>query len=366
MGIELVADREYLARLDYLTDGDAVATLRAQETGGNYPTLAEQPLAPTDGQWRTAEVRFKRAAGVTRLAVQTDKSSETGMVHLGKLELTNPTAKAAGRPVLFQFDAGSVPEFKAGLLRNKAREAVPAELTSFSIGCFKEDATGELVRTTLDGAPALGIASRSGTPSAQVVWELNSDEFDPAREYALRVTYQSRGNVGGAVLVQNVSQNYAELATVPLTPAAGGWQTAEVKFKRPAGANVKLAFQSMQLGPADGMAYVRTVELVDPTAAKPLFRLDPADLTGFRHTFRNRAKLSGVDGKFPPGVGTYAWKPETEAEFANEPVDGKPALAPDQPAGAVVRPDDVQPGKPRVRHGADPHPRQGVRAAAGV
>ena len=234
---------------------------------------------------------------------------------------------AAGKPVLFRFDAGTVPEFRAGLLKNKAREAVPAELTSFSIGCFKEDATGELVRTTLDGAPALGIASRSGTPSAQLVWELNPDEFDPAREYALRVTYQSRGNVGGAVLVQNVSQNYAELAAVPLTPAGGGWQTTEVKFKRPAGANVKLAFQSTQQGPADGMAYIRTVELVDPTAAKPLFQLDPASVGSFRQRMQDRRTVDGAGASFPTGTGPYPWRNETLAEFVGGPAGGRPAVA---------------------------------------
>ncbi len=327
LGVKLVADREYTARLDYLTEGDAVAALRAQEAGGSHPTLAEQPLAPTGGQWRTAEVRFRKPAGTTRLVIQADKASEAGMVHLGRLEVVEPSAAAGGKPVLFRFDAASVPEFKTGLLKNRATEGVPADLAGAAfVGCFRADATGELVRTTLDGAPALGIAARSGTPSAQLVWGLESDDFDPDREYLLRVVYQSRGDVGGVVLVQNISQNYSGLATVPLAPGGAGWQTAEAKFKRPAGAVIKLAFQSLQQGAADGMAYVRTVELVDLTATKPLFRLDPAELTAFRQTVRNRAKLSGTDGQFPAGVGPFAWKPETEAEFAVEPVDGKPAL----------------------------------------
>ena len=308
----------------------AVFQVRFVQTAPTKEMAADvTDLPPTGGEWKTATFTLDpKAAAEGFVEFHNHELGAGHAIRLRGLSIGGGEPAVAGRPTLFRLDVASLPEFQIALTKSGATSKLPAEMPAGShTSAFRDGGTGELVRTTVDGAPALGIGSRAGgEASAQLVWPLPSEEFDPEREYALRVTHLAKGDVGGLVIVQNLSKSYAKLAEVRIDPAAAGWQTTEVTFRRPAGAEIKVAFQSLRQGADGDMAYVRAVEVFDPAGVKPLFRLDPADLAAFQHRVRNRARLSGTDASFPAGVGTFAWKPETEAEFANEPVDGRPAL----------------------------------------
>jgi hypothetical protein len=79
-------DREYVARLEYRTANDAHGELSIR--GANYAGFARVELAPTDGRWRTAEVRFRRpAAPELDAAIENKAVGEGNTLYVRKFEV---------------------------------------------------------------------------------------------------------------------------------------------------------------------------------------------------------------------------------------------------------------------------------------
>lgn len=173
-------------------------------------------------------------------------------------------AKWKDGATLYKLDVGAIPAFrvtKEGGKRTAGdEEKLPLGMRCY---CWKQAATGEFRRETLDGVPALGVTNFSDEMSAQFTWELEQDlklDLKPGKAYRVKVEYTTRNEAHGGFTVQTTE--FKNVGGVALPNTAGQWKTATASFVRPENIAVRLTIDNNSVGEGNTL-HIRSVELVE-------------------------------------------------------------------------------------------------------
>jgi tRNA A-37 threonylcarbamoyl transferase component Bud32 len=241
--------------------------------------------------------------------------------------------------VVYRFDAGIIPDcrFEIRGLNAGGKPAFPA---GYDAICWRPESTGEFVRTVIDGRPAVGVASRTGDPTAQFNIGLEDGvgvALLPDHEYRVRAEYMTRGGAGGALVVHDPKHDYKITVQCDFERTDGVWKSCEARFVRPADGLARLAVDARPATP-DGMLFVRLIEVID-TAPPPAYRATFAGVTPVRVEARNRSlHTDQIDGRLlPTGWGVNHYDMNADSEYLVADVGGVRAFGMKNKAGGVAQ-----------------------------
>ena len=84
----LVAKKNYRARVEYFTTNDAIGNMKVRIVGGDFPTVNGMDLTNTQGKWKTATFDFVPPAGIPiDLQIQNQIIGEGNRLTVRKIEI---------------------------------------------------------------------------------------------------------------------------------------------------------------------------------------------------------------------------------------------------------------------------------------
>ena len=257
---------------------------------------------------------------------------------------TTPIAIATPN-ALYRFDPASIPDgrFTTRGYQDVLSGSKPNLPGGINLICWNKESVGEFFTGDFSGSRAVGIAARTGPPSAQLSLEFEKGlglSLTPGREYAIAVDYQTCGTAAGNVSLQTLQ--YQNLGAQKLASSPGTWRTATLRHTRQPEQALRLTIDAQTGGAADDMLYIRAVTVHEvggsaaPSAAVVAYRLDLRGAAEFSHRVL-REPTAGRDsesktvsktgaGELPAGWKAMCWAAGADAEFAVRSVEGVPAL----------------------------------------
>ena len=319
-------------RLTYALDGTRPANAFVELRADPYPKYEVTPLPPTGGQWKAVDLTFTRPpdGGEYELVARAndDRAAVDGTLWVKAVEVLDPAAPApaGGGASVYRLDGQRVNPFreKGSYNYSPQFDHLQKVLPGWKCEVWDKDSDGEFVAERADGKIALGVSPRAGKNAAQLVFrphEVPGLALTPGRQYEARVEYRAEPGSKAWANVQTMDE-WKQVGGTGLDDAAD-WRTVSFPVVVPDGRQVQLTFGT---GTPGGFVRIRSLELTDPAAGGPVFRLSAADLPTFRNTKTGSQVTQGTQPDLGKGLYMHGHKSDTAGEYFCEQVDGQKAV----------------------------------------
>ncbi len=261
----LVADREYVVRVTYRTDGTASGRSYVQ-THGDYSQVAAAELPNTGGAWRAVEYKFTKPDRAVRLLIDHQGAGEGNTLYVREVVVAEPggPAATAGEPTLtdgppaFRLDLSGIAPFRVTIADRAPNGDLP-QPPGVLLHCWKKESVAEFRGAAEPGGFVLGVTNLNDDLSSQILFQLAGAPVDRDREYVARVQYRTANDARGEMAIRG--PNYAAFARADLPPTDGRWRTVEVRFRRPAAPELDAVVENKSVGEGNTLS-VRKFEVL--------------------------------------------------------------------------------------------------------
>jgi serine/threonine protein kinase len=261
----LADDQEYLVNVTYKTTGQGRGATYIQ-TQGDFKHVARLELPNTGGDWKTAELPFRKPARTVRLLVDLLASGDENSLWISEIVVAErraveatPAAPATAGPALFQFDTTGLRPFRFTVEDRRSVGERP-RLPNVEMHCWRNESVAEFRGESTPGGFAIGVTNLNDALSGQILFQLARTATQPGREYVARIEYRTINDAAGHLMVRGV--NYVGLGRVDLRSTAGQWRTVEVRFTRPEGQALDAVVENRVVGEGNTL-FVRKFDLLE-------------------------------------------------------------------------------------------------------
>ena len=214
----LTPGREYQARLEYKTDGDATGVANVQ-TIGDWKIIGGVSLPPS-ATWKTVTYPVTRPDGKDVQFTFGSTGLTAGFVKIRSFEILDPAGGGAAAATPTPSRAAPPPVAPPAPKSTLPAVPVKADFAKFTdgtfpvtndgvtvgdgwtAGMFEKDATGEVAVTPLNGGKVVTLANKDGKPSVQVYQTAAGPPLAAGRSYLLKFEYKASEGTAGAIEVR--------------------------------------------------------------------------------------------------------------------------------------------------------------------
>ncbi|MBO0698278.1 MAG: hypothetical protein J2P46_07795, partial [Zavarzinella sp.] len=336
--------RRYLLRTEYANVGTHPATFEVRFDNERSPAKTMIRLEPTDGQWRTADLRFTAPGHEKAMtyfmhngAVSPEVLAVRSVRVYEEPEIAPPVNPGGRARAVWDTDFSRADRFRGTMAKpgglKMAEGRVPDGWIAY---VWKEGAAGEVAQEEFAGKTGIAFRTTSGAASAEITThhaKMPKDTLKAGRRYRADLEYAAPG-AGGRLDVRLDDPSKPGDLQVRLTPTGSAWQTVSLEVPVPGDSDRPFSAYVSNFGVGlENTLYVRTLtllEVLDKPVAAPgpaLFRLSADDAKPVRiPTSKAQLVKSDAVPQLPANLAVDSWREGHTGEVAVEDVGGRRAF----------------------------------------
>jgi len=223
----------------------------------------------SNADWRVVETIVERKELPLRLLVDVLHQGSGNMLYVREI-VVSEVVSTAPLPVvastklvgtkLYDLDFSDVKLFQETLM-NRSFANRPTLPLGITLDCSNPISVTEFRGEVVKGSFAIGSTNLNETLSSQIAFVLDKAgevPLVPGKTYRIRVTYLTRNDSAGRMVIAN--DDPTPLASVELPGTANEWKTLDLTFKQPAG-STRLAVENRTVGEGNTL-FIRGFEVL--------------------------------------------------------------------------------------------------------
>src|SRR5262245_52331877 len=339
-----VPGRRYLLRTEYANVGTHTGSFEVRFDNERPPVKTAARLGPTQGEWRTAELRItapgheRATTYFTHAGAVSPEVLVVRWVRVYEYVTETPTSPTARPQLVWESDFAAAPRFRGtmakpgGLKMDEGR--LPEEWNAF---VWKEGSAGELGQEEFAGKTGIAFRTTAGGASAEITTHTDrmaKDTLKAGRRYRVDLEYAAPGSTGGRLDVRLDDPAKPSNLQVRLSQTGSAWKAVTLDVPVPADKDRPFSayVSNFGFGPENTL-YVKSMtlsELVEGPASTESATSYRLNLAGAR-AFAKRYKLDAVvesqgHGELPGPWAARTENADTLGDVFIETIGGQPAL----------------------------------------